>query len=304
MSGQVHLRRPATVPAAAFMLALALAALAQAAPASRAADVERALEEIYLEYRDVPYDYGGCDKRGIDCSCFVQRHVLDLFDTRIPRATWEQGEVLPIEPVSGVRTVASLDAETLCPGDLVYTYRGASWRRGPRHVAFYAGGGRILHAALGVGVAFQPLRVLDHHRLQGVVRLGSCAAADREPLDLGGSATEVTVGFEAPPPAPRDPAAEAVKADADYVAELEGGRLLLDLIAAEGDLRFAYTRDPQSILLTHYHRRFWFEKDRNLVVKVARMIVESIKPESEFLYHPEPSSGLTYRALIDSLSPP
>lgn len=42
------------------------------------------------EWLNTPYKWGGTDKKGIDCSAFVQRLLLEVYNVPIPRTSEEQ----------------------------------------------------------------------------------------------------------------------------------------------------------------------------------------------------------------------
>jgi cell wall-associated NlpC family hydrolase len=82
-------------------------------------------------YLGAPYEWGGMTERGIDCSGLIHMSFRRL-GILVPRDSWQQeagGE--PIEEAD------------LRPGDVI-CYEG--------HTAFWAGEGRILHAARREGV--------------------------------------------------------------------------------------------------------------------------------------------------------
>jgi cell wall-associated NlpC family hydrolase len=94
-------------------------------------------------YLGAPYEWGGMTERGIDCSGLVHMAYRRL-GRLVPRDAWQQEEA--------GRRVA--DPE---PGDvLVYAEPG----KPADHVAFWLGGGRILHAtgrdSLGVVEEAEP----------------------------------------------------------------------------------------------------------------------------------------------------
>jgi len=78
-----------------------------------------------------PYDYGGDDPRGFDCSGLVY-YAYHRAGVNVPRTTSEQRQ--DAIPVSLAR---------LRPGDVVF-FRVS--RRKPSHVGIYAGHGRFIHS--------------------------------------------------------------------------------------------------------------------------------------------------------------
>jgi len=106
-----------------------------------------------------PYEWGGLTAAGIDCSGLVHL-AYRLVGESVPRDAWQQEEAG--EPVPAGREQ---------PGDLV-TYGD----RRADHVAFWLGGGRILHATAReeLGVVEEPEPEELRARRRRVVRL-SCA---------------------------------------------------------------------------------------------------------------------------------
>jgi cell wall-associated NlpC family hydrolase len=83
----------------------------------------------------VPYQWGGCSRRGVDCSCFVQ-NVLATIGISAPRTTVTQWPWVRQEPRSELR-----------PGDLVFfnnTCRDCG--QNPTHVGMYVGNGQMIEA--------------------------------------------------------------------------------------------------------------------------------------------------------------
>ena len=83
-----------------------------------------------------PYEWGGMTERGIDCSGLV--HM----------AFRRAGRVIPRDAHQQEAAGEPVPADDLRPGDLV-TYGGPE---GADHIAFWLGGGRILHATGRDGV--------------------------------------------------------------------------------------------------------------------------------------------------------
>lgn len=106
------------------------------AAASASAARVLATAERYVGTR---YRYGGeTPAEGFDCSGFVQ-YVFGRHGVELPRTSGQQagaGRAVP-EAVS-----------TLKPGDLMFFDTDGG---GVNHVAIYAGGGRLIHAASGAG---------------------------------------------------------------------------------------------------------------------------------------------------------
>jgi cell wall-associated NlpC family hydrolase len=93
----------------------------------------------------VPYLWGGCTRRGVDCSCFV-KNVYATVGVALPRTTVEQRRVLT--PVG---------RDELRPGDVVFfndtcTGCGAN----PTHEGLYVGNGQMIQAG-GSQVSIQPV---------------------------------------------------------------------------------------------------------------------------------------------------
>ncbi|MFK8019028.1 MAG: C40 family peptidase [Pseudomonadales bacterium] len=89
------------------------------------------------EWRGTPYLLGGNNRRGIDCSGFVQRTFADRFERQLPRTTQllaKQG-----------RKIASNELQA---GDLVFFKTG----RGVRHVGVFISEGNFVHASKSAGV--------------------------------------------------------------------------------------------------------------------------------------------------------
>ena len=105
---------------------------------------EKMLMEI-IKYLNVPYQYGGNSKSGIDCSAFTQnvyKNTLSVNLSRSAREQYKQGEVIS-------------DVDDLQFGDLVFfdTRSGVS----PGHVGIYIGDELFAHASTKKGVTISSL---------------------------------------------------------------------------------------------------------------------------------------------------
>lgn len=105
---------------------------------------EKMLMEI-IKYLNVPYQYGGNSKSGIDCSAFTQnvyKNTLSVNLFRSAREQYKQGEIIS-------------DVDDLQFGDLVFfdTRSGVS----PGHVGIYIGDELFAHASSKKGVTISSL---------------------------------------------------------------------------------------------------------------------------------------------------
>ncbi|WP_299018051.1 NlpC/P60 family protein [uncultured Photobacterium sp.] len=97
---------------------------------------------VYESWKGTPYRLGGSNKRGIDCSAFVQVGYSTVFNLKLPRTTGElvkMGQWIPL-----------VEAEE---GDLVFFKTG----RRLRHVGIYLGNFEFLHASTSRGVIISRL---------------------------------------------------------------------------------------------------------------------------------------------------
>ena len=83
-------------------------------------------------YFGTPYRYGGATAKGMDCSGFVSRSVLDVLDMKLPRSSASIAEY----------TKRITDAE-IQPGDLLFFQAG----RRISHTGIYIGAGKFIHSA-------------------------------------------------------------------------------------------------------------------------------------------------------------
>ena len=100
---------------------------------------EKMLMEI-IKYLNVPYQYGGNSKSGIDCSAFTQsiyKNTLSVNLFRSAREQYRQGEVIS-------------NVEELRFGDLVFFNTRENVR--PGHVGIFLGDNLFAHASTKKGV--------------------------------------------------------------------------------------------------------------------------------------------------------
>ena len=90
-----------------------------------------------LEFRGVPYVFGGTDPTGFDCSGFV-RYVYERHGTQLPREVRDQ-----------YRTGRRVDVSEVRPGDLLFFQ---TVTRGASHVGLAIGGSQFVHAPSSRGV--------------------------------------------------------------------------------------------------------------------------------------------------------
>jgi len=105
---------------------------------------EKMLMEI-IKYINVPYQYGGNSKSGIDCSAFTQniyKSILSVNLYRSAREQYKQGEVIS-------------DVDDLQFGDLVFFDTRSGVR--PGHVGIYIGDELFAHASSKKGVTISSI---------------------------------------------------------------------------------------------------------------------------------------------------
>ena len=104
--------------------------------------VENRLRMQVRTWRHTPHKMGGTDRRGVDCSGFVQRLYRDVFQRSIPRTTATQ-----------VKSGRPVERSRLQPGDLVFFKPPEKIR----HVGIYLGRGEFAHASTSQGVIISSL---------------------------------------------------------------------------------------------------------------------------------------------------
>ena len=100
------------------------------------------LRSEYLYWKGTPYRLGGNNKKGIDCSAFVQAVYKNSFNIAIARTTGTQ-----------VKSGSLVYKKNLKVADLVFF----KTRREMRHVGIYIGDNQFLHASTSQGVMISSL---------------------------------------------------------------------------------------------------------------------------------------------------
>jgi lipoprotein Spr/probable lipoprotein NlpC len=96
------------------------------------------------DWEGTKYEYGGLDKRGIDCSGLVFQLYQDVYQKQIPRTTSQQIEIIKRKYESQLKE-----------GDLVFfDFDGKQFS----HVGVYLQNGYYVHASTRSGVMIEKLR--------------------------------------------------------------------------------------------------------------------------------------------------
>lgn len=103
--------------------------------------INKELLSFYNEWKGVKYRLGGTTKKGIDCSAFVQKALLEKFDLKLPRDTRSQ--------VNIGKTIKKSDLQM---GDLVFFKTGRT-----NHVGIYLENGKFMHASTKIGVTISKM---------------------------------------------------------------------------------------------------------------------------------------------------
>jgi len=105
--------------------------------------IQERLQKQYLAWKGVPYREGGYNKRGVDCSGFVQITFKRALGLNVPRTTQRLMEIA--KPIS---------RQQLSIGDLVFFKTGFS----KHHVGIYIGKDQFIHASTSQGVTKSNLK--------------------------------------------------------------------------------------------------------------------------------------------------
>jgi murein DD-endopeptidase / murein LD-carboxypeptidase len=91
----------------------------------------------------VPYKFGGCDRNGTDCSCFVRTLYREMYKIDLPRKSEDmQKQSKPVKP------------EDVREGDLVFFKIN---NEKTSHVGVYISNNRFIHASTSKGVMINSL---------------------------------------------------------------------------------------------------------------------------------------------------
>ncbi len=107
----------------------------------------------------VPYKYGGCTKKGVDCSCFVRSLYKEVFGVTLPRRAEDMQQ-----------QSKTITKNTLQQGDLVF-FKIAGKKIS--HVGIYISKGHFVHATTSKGVMINRLDenyYKKHYRTAGRVK--------------------------------------------------------------------------------------------------------------------------------------
>lgn len=108
-------------------------------------DNSKISEKIMIEYQKwqgTPYQYGGLNKKGVDCSGLVQNIFNHSFNYSLPRTTTDQ-----------IKIGSRVYKKSLEPGDLVFF----QMNKKTKHVGIYVKEGMFMHASLSKGVMLSSL---------------------------------------------------------------------------------------------------------------------------------------------------
>jgi len=98
---------------------------------------EEKLVQVFKKYEHTPYQYGGTNSHGFDCSGFVQKAYLEAFNLKIPRTTKEL-----------ISTGKKVTKNNYKIGDLLFFRPSKKYY----HVGIYSGNNTFIHSASSTGV--------------------------------------------------------------------------------------------------------------------------------------------------------
>jgi murein DD-endopeptidase / murein LD-carboxypeptidase len=106
-------------------------------------DLQGKLYSFVLDWYGVPYRYGGCQKNGVDCSCFASLLCQSVYGYSLPR---QAGEIF--------KGCKQLGLEDVREGDLLFFKIGSTKIT---HVAVYLRNRYFVHASTSRGVMVNSL---------------------------------------------------------------------------------------------------------------------------------------------------
>ncbi len=127
---------------------LTLLSLTACKHTSNSLDQTSVLEQLYKQYdqwRGTPYQLGGMNQLGIDCSGFVMKTYSEKFGLHLPRTTEAQSQLLK-----------KVKKQNLQAGDLVFFKIPDQGKR--YHVGMFLENNQFLHASTSKGVIISDLQ--------------------------------------------------------------------------------------------------------------------------------------------------
>lgn len=100
--------------------------------------VAKKLLDVAVQYRGVPYQFGGTTPKGFDCSGYLRYVFQQALDMDLPRSADEQYLI-----------GKSINYSKLAPGDLVFF---ETYTKGVSHSGIYVGKGKFISATSSKGV--------------------------------------------------------------------------------------------------------------------------------------------------------
>lgn len=100
------------------------------------------------QWLGIPYEWGGTNASGIDCSAFVQRLYLKVYDVKIPRTSLEQYYTEWVDVYSNTKYLKE--------GDMVF-FKTIRNYNPVTHVGFYLHNGYFVNASSSKGVSIASL---------------------------------------------------------------------------------------------------------------------------------------------------
>lgn len=102
------------------------------------------LYSFIAEWYGTPYKYGGCEKTGVDCSCFTNILYNKIYNKKIGRSTADI-----------YKEVEKIKLEKLQEGDLVFFVTNG---KSISHVGVYLKDDKFVHASTTKGVMINDLK--------------------------------------------------------------------------------------------------------------------------------------------------